>query len=106
MDIVVNTINSFQGRESQVVVFALCVAVATGPFFTASHQRICISLTQKIGSIIVVGDVNTLALSTKVNKLKLEEGEEGEFKFFLVRKILFPIKPSCGAREVAVGNQP
>jgi len=59
-DVVINTTDSFQGREGMVVVFVLGVTEETGPLFVADHHRICVGITRQIGALFVVGDINTL----------------------------------------------
>jgi len=60
-EVVVNTTDSFQGREGMVVVFVLCVTSKTGPLFVADQHRICVGVTRQVGALFVVGDLDTLA---------------------------------------------
>lgn len=55
----VNTADSFQGRERQVVVFAMCVAWKTGALFVAQSRRLCVGLTRHQMALFIVGDIRT-----------------------------------------------
>jgi len=55
----VNTADSFQGREGQVVVFVMCVSAGTGALFVAQPHRLCVGLTRHQMALFIVGDIHT-----------------------------------------------
>lgn len=69
-DVVVNTTDSFQGREGLVVVFVLCVTAKTGPLFVADPHRICVGITRQVGALFVVGDILTLPPNAAAAELR------------------------------------
>lgn len=58
-NVTVNTAESFQGREGNIVLFVLSVHEETGPLFLADPHRICVGLTRHRPALIVVGDIET-----------------------------------------------
>ena len=85
---VVNTGDSFLGREGYVVIFTTVVTVKTGPLFVADPHRICVATSRHIGTLFVVG-INT------PRDIAACEGEAGSVKNDLgqtvsVKKTAFP----------------
>ncbi|KAK3360832.1 P-loop containing nucleoside triphosphate hydrolase protein [Lasiosphaeria ovina] len=81
-DVVVNTTDSFQGREGILVILVLCVTRATGVRFVGDANRICVGLTRHQCALFVVGDINTVpptsASADRQKALRVERLEEGE----------------------------
>ncbi|KAM0440830.1 hypothetical protein ACHAPT_000131 [Fusarium lateritium] len=87
-DITVNTADSFQGREGQVVVLVLCVTKETGALFVANRNRICVGITRQVGALFVVGDIDTISPDTHAKETsQTQEGDDGEVE--LVKTNIF-----------------
>ncbi|KAF5643765.1 uncharacterized protein FTJAE_3064 [Fusarium tjaetaba] len=67
-DVTPSTVNTFQGREAQIVVLALCVTHETGPSFVAEHRSLNVALTRQKSSLLIFGDIKTT--STKFRRLQ------------------------------------
>ncbi|KAM0414551.1 hypothetical protein ACHAPT_013610 [Fusarium lateritium] len=55
-----STIDTFQGRETQIVVLALCVTAETGPSFAADARRLNVALTRHKSSLFIFGAIDTM----------------------------------------------
>ncbi|KAG7410760.1 DNA polymerase alpha-associated DNA helicase A [Fusarium oxysporum f. sp. rapae] len=58
-DVTPSTVNTFQGREAQIVVLALCVTHETGPSFVAEQRSLNVALTRQKSSLLIFGDIDT-----------------------------------------------
>ncbi|KAG4277199.1 hypothetical protein FPRO04_07496 [Fusarium proliferatum] len=58
-DVTPSTVNTFQGREAQIVVLALCVTRETGPSFVAEQRSLNVALTRQKSSLLIFGDIET-----------------------------------------------
>ncbi|RKK14280.1 hypothetical protein BFJ65_g10845 [Fusarium oxysporum f. sp. cepae] len=58
-DVTPSTVNTFQGREAQIVVLALCVTRETGPSFVAEQRSLNVALTRQESSLLIFGDIDT-----------------------------------------------
>ncbi|KAK0663934.1 P-loop containing nucleoside triphosphate hydrolase protein [Cercophora samala] len=61
----VNSTDSFQGREADIVVFLTVVNQQSSPKFVSDSHRLCVGLTWHKHALIVVGDINTVPINDK-----------------------------------------
>lgn len=82
-DVEVHTTDSFQGHEGTIVIFVLTVNADTGPLFVAGMislfspqdrsvltfwtdpHRVCLGTTRHKAALVVVGDIHTVAKTSK-----------------------------------------
>lgn len=66
----VQTADSFQGQETQIVVVIMATDAASGPLFTGIMYRLCVSTTRHTAALIIVGDINTVSFrATHANEV-------------------------------------
>lgn len=53
-----STVDSFQGRESALVVYITVSTLNTGPGFLSDERRLNVAITRQISGLIIVGDIN------------------------------------------------
>ncbi|PCD30405.1 hypothetical protein AU210_010087 [Fusarium oxysporum f. sp. radicis-cucumerinum] len=70
-DVTPSTVNTFQGREAQIVVLALCVTRETGPSFVAEQRSLNVALTRQKSSLLIFGDIDTT--NTRFSDLQEED---------------------------------
>lgn len=56
----VSTIDSFQGREADIILLCLAVDKESGPGFTAHPQRLNVAITRHKTALFVFGDIDTI----------------------------------------------
>jgi superfamily I DNA and/or RNA helicase len=56
----VSTIDTFMGREADIVLLCLAVDKESGPGFTAHPQRLNVAITRHKTALFVVGDIDTI----------------------------------------------
>ncbi|RMJ07944.1 hypothetical protein BHE90_012511 [Fusarium euwallaceae] len=76
-EVVCTTIDSFQGREAQIIVVALCVTEETGPSFAADPRRLNVALTRHKSALFIFGDINTIRKSS-YNHEDVSKSKEGK----------------------------
>ncbi|KAK1833597.1 hypothetical protein QBC39DRAFT_380460 [Podospora conica] len=72
----VDTIDSFQGGESTIVIFVLIVNAETGAQFVADPHRVCVGITRHKAALLVVGDIDTASGWT--NRTHRGRGDGGQ----------------------------
>ncbi|KAH7220586.1 P-loop containing nucleoside triphosphate hydrolase protein [Fusarium oxysporum] len=73
-DVTPSTVNTFQGREAQTVVLALCVTRETGPSFVAEQKSLNVALTRQKSSLLIFGDIDT----TNIRFADLQEEDKAD----------------------------
>ncbi|KAK2126633.1 P-loop containing nucleoside triphosphate hydrolase protein [Fusarium oxysporum II5] len=73
-DVTPSTVNTFQGREAQIVVLALCVTRETGPSFVAEQRSLNVALTRQKSSLLIFGDIDT----TNIRFSDLQEEDKAD----------------------------
>ncbi|PNP79505.1 hypothetical protein FNYG_07121 [Fusarium nygamai] len=73
-DVTPSTVNTFQGREAQIVVLALCVTRETGPSFVAEQKSLNVALTRQKSSLLIFGDIET----TNMRFRRLQEQDDAD----------------------------
>lgn len=53
------TPDTFQGREAQIIIIALCVTAETGPGFADDTRHLNVALTRHKSGLFIFGDINT-----------------------------------------------
>lgn len=51
------TIDSYQGREGDLIFYLLVVDKKTGPGFTKDQRRLCVALTRQVSGLVIIGDL-------------------------------------------------
>ncbi|KAK7413376.1 hypothetical protein QQX98_007753 [Neonectria punicea] len=93
-DIVAATIDSFQGREAEVIVLALCVTKKTGPSLVADPRRLNVSLTRQRSSLLIFGDINTPSEFDSLIVVENEDGSKARLRAAMLVKVLRTLQAS------------
>lgn len=72
-----HTVDSFQGREGEVIVLVLCVSREMGADFIANPKRLNVAITRQTDALLVIGDIETMGKVDIAVKRKVE-GDHGE----------------------------
>lgn len=83
----VNTVDSFQGQERDIIIMS-CVR-SHGIGFLSDKQRLCVALTRAKHSLILCGNFNTFKVSKRYDLTK----ELHEVKIIDLTEILYLIEP-------------
>ncbi|KAL2681373.1 hypothetical protein Neosp_008984 [[Neocosmospora] mangrovei] len=59
-DVVCTTIDTFQGREAQIIIVALCVEKSKDASFAADPRRLNVALTRHKSSLFIFGSINII----------------------------------------------
>lgn len=77
----VATVDSFQGREGDIVIAVLVTTTETGPGFMTNENRLNVLLSRQISGLLIVGDVNIMRqLTTDGGEHEHEDEHEGKGK--------------------------
>ncbi|KAF5548331.1 hypothetical protein FPHYL_9946 [Fusarium phyllophilum] len=60
-----STFDTFQGREAQIVVLALCVTRESGPLFVGNPRSLNVALTRQRSGLLIFGDMGVLDFKAK-----------------------------------------
>ncbi|KAJ4163106.1 hypothetical protein NW754_014529 [Fusarium falciforme] len=62
--VVCTTIDTFQGREAEIIIVALCLTGSKGCDFAADPRRLNVALTRHKSSLFIFGDINSIPQSS------------------------------------------
>lgn len=92
------TIDSYQGREGDIIFYLTAVTQRTGPRFTKEQRRLCAALTRQVSGLVLVGDVHVCGALDTTGKGKGKEkgGKRSKFGGF---------KPDGSVRYTSSSNK-
>ncbi|KAF5533609.1 hypothetical protein FNAPI_12626 [Fusarium napiforme] len=73
-----STFDTFQGREAQIVVLALCVTSESGPLFVANPRSLNVALTRQRSSLLIFGDMGVLDFKAKETSTDFIGSDSGQ----------------------------
>nr|RBQ85985.1 hypothetical protein FVER53263_06599 [Fusarium verticillioides] len=73
-----STFDTFQGREAQIVVLALCVTRKSGPLFVGNPRSLNVALTRQRSSLLIFGDMGVLDFKTKETSTDFIGSDSGQ----------------------------
>ncbi|KAF5644460.1 hypothetical protein F52700_2459 [Fusarium sp. NRRL 52700] len=80
-----STFDTFQGREAQIVVVALCVTRESGPLFVGNPRSLNVALTRQRSSLFIFGDLGVLdykARETSTDFIGSDSGQRFNLRMF------------------------
>ncbi|KAF5663473.1 hypothetical protein FDENT_13119 [Fusarium denticulatum] len=80
-----STFDTFQGREAQIVVLALCVTHESGPLFVGNPRSLNVALTRQRSSLLIFGDMGVLdykARQTSSDFIGSDSGQRFNLRMF------------------------
>ncbi|KAG5821598.1 hypothetical protein H9Q74_000056 [Fusarium xylarioides] len=73
-----STFDTFQGREAQIVVLALCVTYESGPLFVGNPRSLNVALTRQRSSLLIFGDMGVLDFKAKETSTDFIGSDSGQ----------------------------
>ncbi|KAF5233165.1 hypothetical protein FANTH_12641 [Fusarium anthophilum] len=90
-----STFDTFQGREAQIVVVALCVTRESGPLFVANPRSLNVALTRQRSSLLIFGDLGVLDYNAKDTSTDFIGSDSGQkFNLRMFRDVLGTLRDS------------
>jgi superfamily I DNA and/or RNA helicase len=78
-DIEINTVDGFQGREKNVIIFS-CVRSGSKIGFLSDYRRMNVALTRGRYALWIVGSANTLSRNSDWNALIQYSNDNGAYQ--------------------------
>jgi len=73
----VSTVNSYQGKEEDLIVLVTGTTIKSGPCFTSNLQHLNISMTRQRYGLVVMGAIGVAGKLDEVSKKPLAVKQEG-----------------------------
>ncbi|KAG4283192.1 hypothetical protein FPRO06_09865 [Fusarium proliferatum] len=90
-----STFDTFQGREAQIVVVALCVTKESGPLFVGNPRSLNVALTRQRSSLLIFGDMGVLDFKAKDTSTDFIGSDSGQrFNLRMFRDVLKTFRDS------------
>ncbi|KAF5967313.1 hypothetical protein FCOIX_12024 [Fusarium coicis] len=90
-----STFDTFQGREAQIVVLALCVTFESGPLFVGNPRSLNVALTRQRSSLLIFGDMGVLDFKAKDTSTDFIGSDSGQrFNVRMFRDVLKTLRRS------------
>ncbi|KAF5702111.1 hypothetical protein FMUND_13606 [Fusarium mundagurra] len=90
-----STFDTFQGREAQIVVLALCVTHESGPLFVGNPRSLNVALTRQRSSLLIFGDMGVLDFKAKETSTDFIGSDSGQrFNLRMFHDVLKTLRAS------------
>ncbi|KAH6977185.1 P-loop containing nucleoside triphosphate hydrolase protein [Ilyonectria sp. MPI-CAGE-AT-0026] len=99
-----STVDSFQGREAQIMILVLVVTAETGPGFTSHRQRLNVATSRQQDYMFIVGELGTAPASSGDGGL--DEAMRKMFKWFQTNNRIVNSSSALRGSSVIGNNMP